>query len=126
MLEQWIEKALQTDEISGIGLVDSYNTRCFIYTHKENAINLREAFVRDRINLLDSLYGRTLGCRVNPNLKQYVQQDNHVKKRAIVDKLKEEKRLRYRMRNQEHQLQDDLLSGGGEDADDEPGIVHNA
>jgi hypothetical protein len=85
VLEKWVGEAMRSDHVSGIGWVGSTNPGCFVYTNPENAAVLREAFVKDRINQVDSLYGRTLGCRVSPLLKQFMHQDNHLRKHAKLE-----------------------------------------
>jgi hypothetical protein len=103
VLERWVESALQNDHISGIGQVGSRTANCFVYTQPGNAAKLREDFVKERINKVDSLYGRTLGCRVSPVLSLYIQQDNHVRKRQIVEKRKRDKEESRKLRSEEEQ-----------------------
>jgi len=104
VLEKWVESSLQNDHISGVGLVGSEGissssssstggipARCFVYTTPSNAAALRIEFVKQCINKVDSLYGRTLGCRISPVLNQFIQQDNHVRKREIVEKRKKDR-----------------------------------
>jgi hypothetical protein len=101
VLEKWIDSAMNNDDISGIGLLqggcEKLNNNCFVHTHEENALKLRRSFVVDRINQIDSLYGRTLGCRVNPVLKQYISQDNHLLKRVVVENRRQEKEQKKRL-----------------------------
>jgi hypothetical protein len=104
VLEKWVNRALDTESISGIGHTDSKNPNCFVYTHPESVSALRDAFVRERVDKIDSLFGRTLGCRMNPVLKQYVNHENHIKKRMNLERERLEKEERKKKAAEEAEL----------------------
>ena len=49
---------------------------------------MRKRFVHARINELDIMFGRALGCRASPVLKMFVQADNHLTPPVCLDKSK--------------------------------------
>ena len=49
---------------------------------KRRVAAMRENFVRDRINDIDLQFGRKLGCRISERLREFLDPDNHLRKKT--------------------------------------------
>lgn len=54
--------------------------------HRESVVQqARWQYVHEVMNEIDTAYGRTLGCRIDPVLREYVKQDNHMFRKDKVE-----------------------------------------
>lgn len=90
VLEKWADRALLDESVSGIRLAclageSGGDARSGQPNASKNRalVNMRKAFVKERINALDLHFGRTLGCRMSSILVNYVDGDNHVKRNEM-------------------------------------------
>jgi hypothetical protein len=79
VLSSWAERALQDEHVSGIGNGLNYTRSGMKNLMTQSSLDsLRQDFVKERLNEVDRMFGRTLGCRMSPELKGYVNSDNHL------------------------------------------------
>lgn len=78
VLETWTARALEDEQISGVGT--GLNIASGLMSKKAVA-DARSRFVKDMLNEVDLQFGRTLGCRMSPTLSAYVDPDNHLKRK---------------------------------------------
>lgn len=74
VLNMWIERAMRDASLTGIE-----------GGSEEAVMGARRQFVHEVMNKIDTAYGRTLGCRIDPVLREYVKQDNHMFRREKVE-----------------------------------------
>lgn len=97
MLEAWVDRALNDEQISGIGSSvvksrgsllpsgsdDALPTGVVSLNSKKRVAELREKFVSDIMNEIDIQFGRSLGCRISPVLRPFVGRENHVVRKEL-------------------------------------------
>lgn len=70
---------MSDEDLSGVGIsVRDENGGLIGMNSKKGVDELRQKFVSTCINELDMMFGRALGCRLHPTLKEFVQPDNHL------------------------------------------------
>lgn len=77
VLNQWVERALGDASLSGIFEGDDDDGG--------SVEARRRQFVHQAMNEIDTAYGRTLGCRIDPVLREHVKGDNHMFRREQVE-----------------------------------------
>lgn len=104
VLYSWAERAMNDEHVSGIGAMTlaqfgdtgggkrdnkqgggihgCVESEMHSDATSSSVARMREAFVRERLNEVDMQFGRTLGCRVSPELSRFIDSDNHLKKGA--------------------------------------------
>ena len=99
ILEQWVERAMHDEDVSGIGVSvrgEGKDARSWSFNKQDGCgddalTEMQKRFVHNRINELDVMFGRALGCRASPVLKMFVQADNHLAPPVCLDKSKKKR-----------------------------------